>query len=89
MTANAAIYYVSEAFDTSRDRLMGRHAAGESFLHAFARTLQARQLYRSTLAGHCQLIIQHRARRTRALTYHGSEHLDAHTVIFEPSARKR
>jgi glycosyltransferase involved in cell wall biosynthesis len=37
MTANAAIYYVSEAFDTSRDRLMGRHAAGESFLHAFAR----------------------------------------------------
>lgn len=33
---NAAIYYVEEAFDTGRDRLLGRRAAGEGFLNAFA-----------------------------------------------------
>ncbi len=34
---NAAIYYVPEAFDTTRDRLVGRRAAGEGFLQAFVR----------------------------------------------------
>ena len=30
--ANAAIHYRAEGFDTSRPKLMGRHAAGEGFL---------------------------------------------------------
>jgi alpha-maltose-1-phosphate synthase len=34
---NAAIYYVADGFDTSRPKLMGRHAAGEGFLRGFAR----------------------------------------------------
>ena len=34
---NAAIYYAVDAFDTSRPRLMGRHAAGEGFLRGFVR----------------------------------------------------
>lgn len=35
--ANAAIMYAAEGYDTSRPRLMGRHAAGEGFLRGFAR----------------------------------------------------
>lgn len=34
--ANAAIYYDPDAYDTTRPRLMGRHAAGEGFLKGFA-----------------------------------------------------
>src|SRR5439155_1493927 len=34
---NAAIYFARDAFDTSRPRLMGRHAAGEGFLRGFVR----------------------------------------------------
>ena len=33
--ANAAIHYRAEGFDTSRPKLMGRHAAGEGFLKGF------------------------------------------------------
>jgi alpha-maltose-1-phosphate synthase len=33
---NAAIYYHPDGFDTSRPKLMGRHAAGEAFLNAMA-----------------------------------------------------
>lgn len=47
--SNAAIYYVQEAFDTSHPRLMGRRAAGESFLHAFARDSKVDRLY-----GYCR-----------------------------------
>lgn len=32
---NAAIHYRAEGFDTSRPKLMGRHAAGEGFLKGF------------------------------------------------------
>jgi glycosyltransferase involved in cell wall biosynthesis len=35
--ANAAIFYHPDGYDTSRGKLMGRHAAGEGFLHGFAR----------------------------------------------------
>lgn len=35
--ANAAIMYAAEGYDTSRPKLMGRHAAGEGFLKGFAR----------------------------------------------------
>jgi glycosyltransferase involved in cell wall biosynthesis len=35
--ANAAIMYAVDGFDTSRDKLMGRHVAGEEFLKGFAR----------------------------------------------------
>ena len=35
--ANAAIYYFPDSFDTGRQKLMGRHAAGEEFLKAWAR----------------------------------------------------
>jgi len=34
---NAALHYTPEAFDTSRPKLMGRHAAGEGFLRGYAR----------------------------------------------------
>ena len=34
---NAALFLNPEAFDTTTARLMGRHAAGESFLHGFLR----------------------------------------------------
>ena len=37
MPQNAAIYYHAEGYDTSGDRLMGRHAAGEGFLAALIR----------------------------------------------------
>lgn len=36
--ANAAIMYAVDGFDTSRPRLMGRHAAGEGFLRGFAKS---------------------------------------------------
>ncbi|MFZ4806697.1 MAG: glycosyltransferase family 4 protein [Hyphomicrobiaceae bacterium] len=36
-SANAAIYFVPEAFTTKGPKLMGRNAAGESFLKGFAR----------------------------------------------------
>jgi len=42
---NAAIYYAVDAFDTSRPRLMGRHAAGEGFLRGFVRHGGADRLY--------------------------------------------
>ena len=45
MPANAAIYYDAEGFDTSGERLMGRHAAGEAFLRAFARHGKVSPLY--------------------------------------------
>ena len=35
-TENTAIYYFSDGFDTSREKLMGRHVAGEEFLKAWA-----------------------------------------------------
>ena len=34
---NSALHYEAEAFDTSRPQLMGRHAAGESFLRGYSR----------------------------------------------------
>ena len=34
---NAAIYFHSDAIDTSRGRLLGRHSAGESFLRGMLR----------------------------------------------------
>ena len=34
---NAAIFYAFDGYDTSRPKLMGRHAAGEGFLRGFAR----------------------------------------------------
>jgi glycosyltransferase involved in cell wall biosynthesis len=33
----AALFYASDGFDTSRAKLMGRHAAGEGFLHGLVR----------------------------------------------------
>jgi len=42
---NAAIYYAVDAFDTSRPRLMGRHAAGEGFLRGFVRHGGTGRLY--------------------------------------------
>jgi len=41
----AAIFYQQEGYDTSGKRLMGRQAAGEGFLKAFARFGTARNLY--------------------------------------------
>ncbi|MDX2084182.1 MAG: glycosyltransferase family 4 protein [Candidatus Melainabacteria bacterium] len=43
--ANAAIYYHPEGYDTSQQKLMGRHAAGEGFLKAFSQHHQQLPLY--------------------------------------------
>jgi len=45
---NAAIYYDPEGFDTSKPKLMGRHAAGEGFIQGFARHANADALYAFT-----------------------------------------
>ena len=44
-SANAAIYYLPDMADTSRPKLMGRHAAGEGFLAAFARHAEVERFY--------------------------------------------
>ncbi len=41
----AAIYYHPEGYDTSKPKLMGRHAAGEAFLAAYARHGRDPRLY--------------------------------------------
>ncbi|WGU39698.1 glycosyltransferase family 4 protein [Phenylobacterium sp. NIBR 498073] len=43
--SNAAIYFHADSFDTSRERLMGRHSAGESFLRGFLRHAQVDELW--------------------------------------------
>ncbi len=43
--SNAAILFHSEAFDTGHGKLMGRHAAGESFLRGYLRHAQVDQFY--------------------------------------------
>ena len=45
MPGNAAIFYHPEGFDTSGSKLMGRQAAGEAFLKAYALHSGAAQLY--------------------------------------------
>jgi glycosyltransferase involved in cell wall biosynthesis len=45
MRATAAIYYHPEGFDTSGSKLMGRQAAGEAFLRAYAEHGGASPLY--------------------------------------------
>lgn len=42
---NCAVYYSPEGFDTSRGKLMGRHAAGEEFLKAWSYNSAANKLY--------------------------------------------
>ncbi len=43
--SNAAIWYHPEGFDTSGKKLMGRHAAGESFLQAMVQDPAIAELY--------------------------------------------
>ncbi|WP_340645218.1 glycosyltransferase family 4 protein [Phenylobacterium sp.] len=43
--SNAAIYFHPDGYDTSGDRLMGRHSAGESFLRGFLRHGQIDRLH--------------------------------------------
>jgi starch synthase len=43
--ANAAIYYHPEGFDTTQSKLMGRQAAGESFLKAWAKYANVEKLF--------------------------------------------
>ena len=42
---NAAIYYDPDGYDTSRKKLMGRHAAGEGFLLGFAQHADVSPFY--------------------------------------------
>jgi len=42
---NAAIYFHPDGYDTAGPRLMGRHAAGESFLRGFLRHAEAERFY--------------------------------------------
>ncbi len=43
--ANAAIYYDPDGYDTTRKKLVGRHAAGEGFLLGFARHSGVERFY--------------------------------------------
>ncbi len=45
MRANAAISYHRDGFDTSREKLMGRHAAGEGFLRGYLRHAEIDRIY--------------------------------------------
>jgi len=42
---NCAIYYDPDGYDTSRPKLVGRHAAGEGFLYGFARYAGVKPFY--------------------------------------------
>ncbi len=59
--ANAAIFYQPEGYDTSRQKLMGRHAAGEGFLKGFLRHGGVDTLYcyaaTKEFAGHFQRLV--------------------------------
>ena len=41
---SAAIYFHPDAFDTTTGRLLGRHAAGESFLRGYMRHAEVERL---------------------------------------------
>lgn len=60
-TANAAIFYQPEGYDTGRQKLMGRHAAGEGFLKGFLRHSGVDTLYcyaaTKEFAGHFQRLV--------------------------------
>lgn len=45
MTANAVIVYETDAFNANRKNVMGRHAAGASFLEGFGRYAAVDQIY--------------------------------------------
>ena len=59
--ANAAIFYQPEGYDTGRQKLMGRHAAGEGFLKGFLRHSGVDTLYcyaaSKEVAGHFQRLV--------------------------------
>ncbi|WP_374384923.1 glycosyltransferase family 4 protein [Dongia sp.] len=59
--ANAAIFYQPEGYDTSRQKLMGRHAAGEGFLKGFLRWSGVDTLYcyaaTKEFGGHFQRLV--------------------------------
>lgn len=59
--ANAAIFYQPEGYDTGRQKLMGRHAAGEGFLKGFLRHSGVDTLYcyaaTKEYAGHFQRLV--------------------------------
>jgi len=59
--ANAAIFYQPEGYDTGRQKLMGRHAAGEGFLKGFLRHSGVDTLYcyaaTKEFAGHFQRLV--------------------------------
>lgn len=59
--ANAAIFYMPEGYDTSRQKLMGRHAAGEGFLKGFLQHSDVDTLYcyaaNKEIAGHFQRLV--------------------------------
>lgn len=59
--ANAAIFYQPEGYDTGRQKLMGRHAAGEGFLKGFLRWSGVDTLYcyaaTKEFAGHFQRLV--------------------------------
>lgn len=59
--ANAAIFYQPEGYDTGRQKLMGRHAAGEGFLKGFLRHSGVDTLYcyaaTKEFGGHFQRLV--------------------------------
>ena len=51
---NAAIYFHPEAFNTATQSLMGRHAAGESFMRGFLRHADVDRFHIWNIAGRAQ-----------------------------------
>lgn len=52
--SNAAIYFHPEAFNTATQSLMGRHAAGESFMRGFLRHADVDRFHIWNIAGRAQ-----------------------------------
>jgi glycosyltransferase involved in cell wall biosynthesis len=44
-SGNAALYYLPDGFDTTREKLMGRHAAGEGMLRGMARYFNEEEIF--------------------------------------------
>lgn len=89
---NAAIYLHPNAFDTSSDRLLGRHSAGESFLRGFVRhaTVDRFHFWNATGAKQVDLEtlvqrIEPPRRPVRWLPAMGRNHLEDPGVLHLPT----
>jgi len=88
--ANAAVHFAMDAYDTSRPKLMGRHAAGEGFLASFARHAVAEEIYcfarnhKDFVAFDAMAAKQGNKRPTIWVPYHEPEKLAEVGCLFTP-----